>query len=219
MPKPLQISMNTLPILPVPTTPTVFPCKSNPHKRFRLKLKSRVRIYALCVRRTEVKSIAIACSATAYGEYAGTRITVSLPFACFKSTLLKPAQRSATTGIFNSLSLSMTGAPRSSFTKTQTPSQPLARSAVSSESFVSKYLNLNLYFSAQFSKDGLSYSFASKKAIFFIKISLKNMIFAVFFAYFLRFFIVNIPVFRLFYTLFHTFLSIIYMYFRNLFLY
>ena len=205
MPKPLQISINTLPILPVPTTPTVFPCKSNPHKRFRLKLKSRVRIYALCVRRTEVKSIAIACSATAYGEYAGTRITVSLPFACFKSTLLKPAQRSAATGIFNSLSLSMTGAPRSSFTKTQTPSQPLARSAV--------------YFSAQFSKDGLSYSFASKKAIFFIKISLKNMIFAVFFACFLRFFIVNIPVFRLFYTLFHTFLSIIYMYFRNFYPY
>ena len=61
------------------------------------EIEARVRIQALFVWRLTVSSSAIACSATALGEYAGTRKTWSFPKQARVSTLLKPAQRSAMT--------------------------------------------------------------------------------------------------------------------------
>ena len=66
------------------------------------------------------------CSATAFGEYAGTR-TTSRPSRCAasRSTLLNPAQRSATWRTPTAASAVSTGSSSTSFTNTHTASAPL----------------------------------------------------------------------------------------------
>lgn len=73
IPNPEATEANSLPIFPVPITPAVFPFSPIPVSPFRLKLNSLVLRYALCVFLQRVNNSAKACSATAEGEYAGTR--------------------------------------------------------------------------------------------------------------------------------------------------
>ena len=64
-PKPNIILQNICPILPVPITPMVLLCRSNPVNLSNEKLPSLTLLYALCVFRFSVKINATACSATA----------------------------------------------------------------------------------------------------------------------------------------------------------
>ena len=73
---------------------------------------------------------AVACSATAYGEYCGTRTTLILP-RCSKSTLLKPAHLRAISFIPYSFNFSKVFLSAISLTKMQTTSKPLASWTVS----------------------------------------------------------------------------------------
>jgi len=72
----------------------------------------------------------VACSATAYGEYCGTRTALMLP-RCFKSTLLNPAHLRANNLTPHSFKISNVSLSALSFTKIQTTSYPFARGAVS----------------------------------------------------------------------------------------
>ena len=91
----------------------------------------------------EVSRSAIACSTTAYGEYAGTLTTWILLYAYSISTLLYPAHLNAMSLIPISHSLSITYRSISSFTKTHTTSHPSASLYVSFVSLVSRYLISN----------------------------------------------------------------------------
>jgi len=95
--------------------------------------------FTLCVLRLRISKRANACSATASGEYAGTCTRESSFLArCPKSTLLQPAFRKAIGWMPCSLSMSVTGGPTSSLTKTQAMLCPLAREAVVSSNRLSK---------------------------------------------------------------------------------
>ncbi len=81
MPKPAMMRPNTRPIMPVPITPTVLPCRSKPSNPLSEKSPSRVRAAARGKRRFSARISPTACSATACGEYAGTR-TTGMPSRC-----------------------------------------------------------------------------------------------------------------------------------------
>jgi hypothetical protein len=88
-------------------------------------------------------------SATACGEYAGTRVTAMLSrSASFRSTWLRPAQRSSTTRVPPACSARSTGADMSSLTTTQTACAPAASVAVSCASRGSKQTTLCSLFAA-----------------------------------------------------------------------
>lgn len=74
-PNPAKIRAATDPILPVPQIPTVLPWRSNPTRPSSEKLPSRTRTWARWILRFSVSTSATACSATACGEYSGTRTT------------------------------------------------------------------------------------------------------------------------------------------------
>ena len=79
----------------------------------------------------------IPCSATAYGEYAGTLAIWILPYAALKSILLYPAQRIAMKRIPLLYSMSITSLSMVSFTNAHTASLPFAITAVSHVSLLS----------------------------------------------------------------------------------
>ena len=64
------------PMLPVPTTAAVLPAMSKPTRPSSEKLRSRTRLCARWILRLRLSISASVCSATAFGEYAGTRTTV-----------------------------------------------------------------------------------------------------------------------------------------------
>ena len=73
--------------------------------------------------RVRLISSVAACSATAFGEYRGTRITgIPSDRAHTRSTLLKPAHRSSSSPTPRAASVRSTGALPSSFTKMHTAS-------------------------------------------------------------------------------------------------
>ena len=85
------------PIFPVPISPTVLAWRLKPKRPSRRKFPSRTRLYALWYLRTTVMIIPTVNSATASGEYAGTRATWILYLAAAnRSMLLWPAHRRAT---------------------------------------------------------------------------------------------------------------------------
>jgi hypothetical protein len=78
------------------------------------------------------------CSATAWGEYAGTRTTAILYAAVRRtSTLLKPAHRSAMSFVPPAESIESTSASSTSFTDTLTSGMPNANATDSAVSRVS----------------------------------------------------------------------------------
>lgn len=64
------------PILPVPTTPAVFPARSKPTSPESEKFLSRTRLNARGIFRFSDRINASVCSAMALGEYEGTRTTL-----------------------------------------------------------------------------------------------------------------------------------------------
>ena len=139
-PKPFIMFINTFPIFPEPITPTVLPCISNPNSPFKVKLYFFVLWYALYIFLSILKSNATACSATAYGEYAGTLTTFSFSPIFFISTLLNPAHLKAINFTPSSSKILIVFSSTTSFTNIHTTSNPFASGAVSLFNLDSKYV-------------------------------------------------------------------------------
>lgn len=85
--------------------------------------QSVTRFFTLCVLRLRVSKSASACSATAWGEYAGTWTTDSPHMTTWsRSTLLQPALRKAMSFTPDFFHVSITEEVTSSLTKQQTTS-------------------------------------------------------------------------------------------------
>ena len=87
-----------------------------------------------------LSSNAVVCSATAYGEYAGTLTAVKPSPNFFISTLLYPAHLKAINFTPHSFNIFIVFSSTLSFTNIHTASYPFASGAVSLFNFDSKYV-------------------------------------------------------------------------------